>query len=180
MSDLELDLFPEPTRFDFDPEPRIQLTPDEWKRGTEHGEKYFADAMRQGRTDWRQYQQGNNIEAHRVGARCHFAALKIEGLPLACTDDFKRSGDLPGFREVRGSDQYPDLMIREDDPLERRYCKVQEIRGGTHIFRGWLWGYEVHELGRRQPPTEKFPQAIWVAYYREGVLRPYNAEWLAR
>ncbi len=130
-------------------------------------------ALQAGRKDRREELEEKGWLIHIEGAIGEYAAALAIGVPWEATvNTFKRVGDL-GSVEVRTrSKDWHELQVRPDDPLDRPYVLVT----GTppiYTVRGWVWGHEAEEKGRKLDPGDKGMPAWFVP--QEG-LRPIDDE----
>jgi len=124
---------------------RYAMTEDDWAEVEQAVRLRIAESGKQGLNHATTYKRSmdERLDQERVGAGAELAWARInEKLWHNPINEFHQVPD-DGKNEIRAT-SHPrgGLIIRDNDPLERRYIFAQ-LMGNVFFFIGWAYGHEV-------------------------------------
>lgn len=129
--------------------PFTSISPDEWKLCCQVGLDRSVSAIKgklkdnvSKKKDWL-----HELDIHIKGALGELAASKVLGVQwTGSVDTFKEGGDLANGLEIRfRSNSEWDLILRDNDPSDRKYVLVRGMPPGAIEVAGWILGEDAKQ-----------------------------------
>ena len=125
----------------------VSLTPDDFSLALHIASQREMDSLRRERTDrlWIKDNWVDELTPHLLGGIGEVAFAKwSDTFVRASVGQFSgMASDCSGNVEIRmRAKSYYDLILRENDPKDRRYVLVRGLPPNEVEIAGWCWGHE--------------------------------------